>query len=260
METSVKQRTVTMGRILMGALPAAALLALTGCQGAGIGKPPANVPKSDAQQLQEHMVGSFSSATQSAADPENYYDIRLHMAAIWNARTDGPWLYVEQAAAQNLERPYRQRVYRLSALPDTSIESQVFELPGDPIRLAGAWRDPALLDAIKPEQLVLRAGCGVILRRQPDGSFAGKTAGTGCESALRAARYATSEVTVAPHELRSWDRGFNERNEQVWGATEGPYIFRRVSAAEATRPPASPAASQPALAPAGNTGTQGNDE
>jgi hypothetical protein len=55
------------------------------------------------------MTGSFSSAEQAAADT-NYFDIRLEIVPIWTTRADGHWLYVEQAAAGYLERPYRQRV------------------------------------------------------------------------------------------------------------------------------------------------------
>ena len=29
--------------------------------------------------------------------------------------------------------------------------------------------------------------------------------------------------------LASWDRGFDEAGVQVWGATEGPYVFDRLS-------------------------------
>ena len=63
--------------------------------------------------LVEWMTGSFSSQAQAQAD-ERYYDIRLEMVPIWTDRDDGRWLYVEQAAASALERPYRQRIYRVA--------------------------------------------------------------------------------------------------------------------------------------------------
>jgi len=58
--------------------------------------------------------------------------------------------------------------------------------------------------------------------------FEGSTVGEGCGSSLRGAAYATSEVELWPTYLRTWDRGFDARGEQVWGATEGPYVFERV--------------------------------
>jgi len=196
--------------VVLVALPA--IMTLTGCQ-------------SDLHTLRDWMAGSFSSADQHLSDPDNYYDIRLHMAPIWKHRNDGSWLYVEQAAAQNSGRPYRQRVYHLRVNPDKTLESVIYELPGDPLRFAGAWKEPARLDALSPNDLVLRDGCSITLRKDRNGTFIGSTSGKGCKSNLRGASYATSEVVIWPDRLTSWDRGFDVEERQVWGATEGAYIF-----------------------------------
>jgi hypothetical protein len=192
------------------------------------------------------MTGSFSSADQHAADPENYYDIRLHMVPIWRDRTDGPWLYVEQASAAKLDQPYRQRVYHLAAKSDGTLESAVWELPGDPLRFAGAWRTPERFNDLSPADLTMKAGCSMILRRRADGAFVGGTVGKGCESTLRGAAYATSEATITAEGLITWDRGYDADARQVWGATKGGYVFKRVedgkalpSTNDAQRPPPS---------------------
>ena len=91
-----------------------------GCQAAPVSK-----PKSPTGMLAEWMSGSFSSAAQAADDPENYFDIRLEMVPIWSERSDGPWLYVEQAAASALDRPYRQRVYHLVETEDGGTQRRV---------------------------------------------------------------------------------------------------------------------------------------
>ncbi|MDX2197362.1 MAG: chromophore lyase CpcT/CpeT [Phycisphaerae bacterium] len=184
----------------------------------------------DLALLKSWMIGSFSSAEQSAADPENFFDIRLEIVPIWRDRDGGAWMYVEQAAAQSLDKPYRQRIYQVTAAGDGVFESAVYELPGDPLAYAGAWKTPEKLDAIKPEDLQQRAGCTVHLRKQDGATFAGRTIGTGCTSALRGAKYATSEVSITAEGMRTWDRGYNEANEQVWGAKTGPYVFKKVAA------------------------------
>ena len=171
------------------------------------------------------MTGSFSSALQAEAD-ERYRDIRLEMVPIWRDRDDGTWLYVGQAAAAALDRPYRQRVYRVTEPEEGRFTSEVFVLP-DPAALAGAFRDPARLDALGPGDLSLREGCTVALRREEDGTFAGSTVGEACPSSLRGATYATSIVTVGPEGIESWDRGFDADGNQVWGAEAGPYSFQR---------------------------------
>ena len=172
------------------------------------------------------MTGSFSSQAQSLAD-SSYFDIRLQMVPIWTQRDDGAWLYVEQAAAAALDRPYRQRVYRVTAEEDGSFRSEVFSIP-EPLRFAGAWREEAPLADITPDSLEVREGCAVILHPTETG-FRGSTVDAECQSSLRGASYATSEVVVRPDRIESWDRGFDAEGEQVWGAVEGPYIFLRTS-------------------------------
>jgi hypothetical protein len=82
---------------------------------------------SELLQLKDWMCGSFSSQEKAAADT-NFLDIRLEMVEIWKKESDTIWLYVEQAAAWSIDKPYRQRVYRLSRLDEYSFESAVFSI------------------------------------------------------------------------------------------------------------------------------------
>lgn len=209
---------------------AAALLG--GCQTPG----PRIANQSPTEAVASLLTGAFSSAEQAQTD-KDFREIELHVARIWPARTDGPWLYIEQAVASEPQKPYRQRIYQLvlSENPDAvagTVESRVYELPGDPLAFAGAWADPARFTELTVEQLVPRDGCTVYLVSNTDGSWSGGTDGTGCSSALRGATYATSEVTVTPTEMRSWDRGWDKTGKQVWGAEKGAYIFKRAGAAK----------------------------
>lgn len=175
------------------------------------------------------MTGSFSSAAQAEADPE-FRVILLHMTPIWPGRRDGRWLYVEQAAAEAADKPYRQRIYRLAAEWDSgTLRSDVFELPGDPLAFAGAWKTPRDFDRLAPEDLSPRSGCSIVLRAQADDSFKGATLANECASSLRGASYATSEAEITPTGLRTWDRGYDASGQQVWGAVKGPYEFLRTT-------------------------------
>lgn len=202
----------------------ALVLAASVIPGGGGAAAPAAGP-GERDTLTAWMTGSFSSAAQAAADT-NYFDIRLRMARIWTDRADGPWLYVEQATASAQDRPYRQRVYHLVAAADGSFHSEVHALPG-PRRFAGAWREERPLRALTPDSLLAREGCAVVLRRATDDRFAGATVGHGCASDLRGAAYATSEVTIGPDRIESWDRGYAADGTQAWGATAGGYVFIR---------------------------------
>lgn len=210
------------------------LVALSGCGGeegsAGAGAPdgrPENATVATLEDLAGLMTGSFSSQAQSLRD-SSFFDIRLEMVRIWPVHPDGIWLYVEQAEAESLGAPYRQRVYHLTDEGDGTFKSTIFALPGNPLSYAGVWRDSEPLEGLTPMELEVREGCAVILVPTQDGGFEGSTRERACGSNLRGATYATTEVLLEDGRLVSWDRGFDDDGNQVWGSTEGGYVFERV--------------------------------
>lgn len=181
--------------------------------------------QTDLQKLKSWMTGSFNSKEQADLDT-NFYNISLHMVQIWSERTDYVWLYVEQAASWALDKPYRQRVYRLSENENGTFESAVFTFH-NPLKFAGDWKNKNPLSQLTPDSLLAREGCALILSFK-DGVFEGSTNGKDCISNLREASYATSEVRIEENIVTSWDRGFNKDDVQVWGADTGPYIFKKL--------------------------------
>lgn len=182
-------------------------------------------PADDVQTVVALMTGSFSSREQAQADPE-YFDIRLHMIPIWTEQSDARWLYVEQAVATAPDKPYRQRVYRVSPGDDGQIISAVFTIE-EPLRFALAWKDPGKLESLERGAVTQKPGCEVRLTRRGEQHFEGATGERTCSSDLRGASWASSEVKVTAEGVDSWDRGYNDAGEQVWGATKGGYRFRR---------------------------------
>ncbi len=181
----------------------------------------------DLDDLASWMAGTFSSAVQAAEDPD-FFAVSLHMAPIWTDRSDGRWLYLEQAVSEEPHRPYRQRVFRLVELVPGLFETQVFTLP-DPGAVIGVWISDDPLAELSPDDLEERDGCAILLRRRGD-SFIGSTLASLCAGTLRGAAYATSEVIVTPDGIVSWDRGFADDGSQVWGAVKGGYVFDRIVA------------------------------
>jgi len=176
-------------------------------------------------RLQTYMTGSFTSGQQAVAD-SNYFDISLHMVPIWEDK-EGHWLYVEQAVTAMPNTPYRQRVYKLEENPDSTITSHIYELKY-PDLFVGAHTNPSTFKDYDKTVLSQKEGCGVTLSyNYVDGYYSGSTAGNNCASTLEGASYATSKVAIYPNRLESWDQGFNNSNEQVWGAENGPYIFNK---------------------------------
>ncbi len=180
----------------------------------------------DMEMLAEYMTGSFSSAAQAKSDT-NFFDIRLEMTHIWKDRPDGYWLYVEQAAASSLDKPYRQRVYQLTQVSDSLMQSTVYTFD-DPLKYAGAWKDESKLSGLKPDMLKERTGCAILLKSYAPGVFVGSTESLSCDSDLRGAAYATSIVLINKDQIYSWDRGFDISGNQVWGAQTGGYVFKKI--------------------------------
>lgn len=176
------------------------------------------------ETLASTMQGSYTSAEQAASD-SSYFNIELEMVRIWAKRKDGAWLYVEQAAADTKEKPYRQRVYRLTEMNDSTFRSDIYTIRNG-AKYFGAYKDHGLLAQLSPDSVDLMEGCTITLHRQ--GSvYLGSTDGRGCPNRRGGATYATSEVTLMSDRMISWDRGYDESGKQVWGATKGGYIFRK---------------------------------
>ncbi|MEM7367476.1 MAG: chromophore lyase CpcT/CpeT [Bacteroidota bacterium] len=200
------------------------LLMFLSCKSDRFGSP-TQIYKQELATLTQLMTGTFSSAEQAQEDSA-FFDISLVMVPIWQHEIKARWLYVEQAVSQAKDRPYRQRVYRLSIGDAGTFESRVYALPKEE-RFIHAWDHPDLFRQLTPDSLMLREGCSVFLKKKED-CFAGSTDANRCSSSLRGASYATSTVEVCAENITSWDQGWNEKGEQVWGATSGGYVFKRL--------------------------------
>lgn len=184
-----------------------------------------HIAQNSVEHLTAWMTGSFSSLEQSENDT-NYFNIELEMVQIWTDRTDGPWIYVEQAVAAYKDKPYRQRVYQLLKKDNDEYASVVYAF-NDPQRFAGDWELDEPLSTINPDSLTVREGCAVILKWNEEGYYEGSTVDKECVSTMRGASYATSEVKISEDKIVSWDRGFNSDDERVWGAEKGGYVFMK---------------------------------
>lgn len=172
--------------------------------------------------LASTMIGSYSSAAQAERDT-NYFNIELEMVRIWPKETDGIWLYVEQAAASKKDQPYRQRIYHLRQVDDTTFVSTVCNL--DSMKnFMGAYRDVSRFGALTPADARELEGCAITLSYR-NGRFVGSTHERDCRNAWGKATYATSEVDIGPEGMVSWDRGYDDTHTQVWGAEKGGYEF-----------------------------------
>lgn len=180
----------------------------------------------DLETLASWMTGSFSSVEQAKQDT-SYYEIVLKTVPIWTNLNAGYWLYVEQAVAATPDRPYRQRVYHILQLKPGLFESEVYNIE-EPEKFTGAYENPEKLTALTPDDVSLKQSCSIILRKIDGATFEGNTVGKHCESTLHGASYAESEVIVTEDALISWDKGFDEQGNPVWGPEKSGYIFQKM--------------------------------
>lgn len=178
--------------------------------------------------LIDYMTGSFSSEAQAASSTDPYHvDVRLKMVRIWDhiSTDNGYWIYVEQAYAEQINSPYRQRIYRVF-IENDQIKDEIYAIP-NPSSYVGAWETPDVFDGISEADLTLKAGCGLEFNWEGD-HFSGATTGTNCTASIPGVSYLTSETTLFPTYLTSWDLGYNSAGTIVMGPYS-PYIFDKIA-------------------------------
>ncbi len=182
--------------------------------------------KNEAQlnELVSIMQGGYTSEKQSVADT-SYYNISLRMTPIWKDK--GHYLYVEQALAKRLDKPYRVRIYKISQRANNEFISEIHTIKNEKDWI-GKWKTPEAFNALSEKDIELKPGCEVVLHRIEKNKFTGATGLKTCASELRGASYATSKVTVLKDQILSWDQGFDKNDKQVWGATKAGYIFEKI--------------------------------
>lgn len=173
-------------------------------------------------EFYNQLQGEYSSEAQSKEDT-SYFNIYLAMYPIWTDRTDGKWLYVEQAMAAKREKPYRQRIYQIKKGENNEVISVIYTFE-NPLEYANAHQNKELLQKLTFDKISSKVGCEVYMNATKNG-FEGGTKGLGCASNLRGASYTTTQIKMENNTLISWDRGFFIDGKQAWGAEKGGYIF-----------------------------------
>ena len=138
--------------------------------------------------LFQTMQGFYTSEKQSLED-KDFYHISLRMTPIWKKK--GYYLFVEQAMASKPESPYRVRVYRLVEGENNTFISEIYTLKNEKDWI-GKWATPKFYDNLKLEDLELKKGCEVVLKKTSQNEYQGQTGKQTCASELRGAKYASS--------------------------------------------------------------------
>lgn len=182
-------------------------------------------------ELTRLSVGSFTTAAQSARD-ERYGVAEAEIVRIWPERADGVWLYQEQAFLGDApasadramkDRPYFARVVHTVEVAPGVVERFVHKLK-DPAAAQGAWKRPAPLAGLDPDDLE-SSECRIVATRVAEGFW--RSESDRCPNAYKGAAYALSLGVITDGAYANWDRGFDASDAVVWGPVSGGYVFVR---------------------------------
>ncbi len=189
--------------------------------------PQATPLKPGMEPLLSWLSGDFSSKEQAGYD-SRFTSAELRLREIWPGYQGYRWVYAEQYMTLRSIRPFRQRIYRFSPAPDGRILMAELTMPRA-IDFAGAWRQPALLDSLTPQQLSLRHGCEIWLSRTASGEYAGHTRVGHCATDFGGASTLVQHIWIGPNSIRLLDRAYDNQGGSRWGSPGEGYVYLRKS-------------------------------
>lgn len=168
----------------------------------------------DLSRLVDLLEGDFSNETQHSLYPNKVPLIRSHYRRIWNNRSNGLWVYVEDTRSKdgenwNLDRQLVMRYF----IEDSSIKSEKYIFPEEN-DFVGAWEAPERLSDVTPEELRLRKDCPLEFRPLNKRSYLGVMAN--CSDPSTTADFTTTEMEVDKEGINILRRGFDEHGELIW--------------------------------------------
>lgn len=178
------------------------------------------------QTVVERLTGVMDTSAQQAKNPQAP-NVRMTTCSVRVTDSEATFLYQEQALAQSLDRPYRQRFLRVapSAAEDT-VESKSYK-PSNPQNWSGLCNKP-LEERIVSLNELNDAECSVFLVPVAN-LYVGHTQAGGCATNVRGAVRITNSVFLHATGMDTWDRGYDADGKQVWGAGGQAYQYRRAN-------------------------------
>ncbi|CAA7396377.1 unnamed protein product [Spirodela intermedia] len=187
-----------------------------------------------ARIVAESLSGEKYSRDQATRDPENYFNLRMLTCPVTEMVDGSRVLYNEQAFWRTPQKPFRQRFYMVKPCPK-EMKCDV-ELNTYAIRDAEEYKnfcdrskdqrpqeEEVIADIAEHLTTVYLSQC----ERGKRCLYEGSAPPGGFPNSWNGASYCTSELSVhRSGEIHTWDRGFDEEGNQIWGVKEGPYEFK----------------------------------
>lgn len=186
------------------------------------------------EEVAAYLTGEMDTTEQAAAIADapsvrmTTCPIKVQPTESTSQASSAIFLYQEQGLIDQLDQPYRQRFLKIASDDNNQqVISSSFK-PIKPQQYINFCDQPESKRLIKTEELG-ESNCSVFLQKQELG-YLGNTPKEGCTTNFRGAVRVTNTIILNQTGMDTLDRGFNQEGEQVWGAENRPYKFRRSSA------------------------------
>ncbi|KAL8042864.1 hypothetical protein ABFX02_09G079900 [Erythranthe guttata] len=182
----------------------------------------------------DSLAGEKFSKEQASRDPDNYFNLRWLSCPAAEMADGSRVLYFEQAFWRTPHKPFRQRFFMVK--PCSKEMKCDVELSTHAIRDSEEYKnfcDRSKDQRPQPEEVIGDIAehlTTIYLKRCDRGKrclYEGSTPADGFSNAWNGASYCTSDLTVLKNsEIHTWDRGYDDNGNQVWGVKDGPYEFK----------------------------------
>lgn len=180
----------------------------------------------DVRRIAQWMSGSFDTFAQVDRDEEQnttYRHIRatLHVMPVQIAGLDNAAaLYVENAAAEARQKPYRQRIYVVKKGANDKVIIEIHKIKNQD-QVVNAYKNPSLLKNLTLANLTKEQGCDMTFERVNSKLYKGVGGNKTCKSTLRGATHTVSLTELTPTTLTNLDQGFDDAGAHKWGPPPG---------------------------------------
>ncbi len=186
----------------------------------------ANPSQEKIQAVVNHLVGIMDTSAQAAQNPKKSSVRMITCQVKITDPTDSVYLYQEQALSNNLGQPYRQRFLEIKISADGQmVESKSYK-PSDPQTSVGLCSKSSAEKTLSLSAIGEYV-CSVLLTPIEEG-YQGETPPGGCRANVRGAVKINNTIILHSTGMDTWDRGYDEAGNQVWGAENEGYQYRWV--------------------------------
>ncbi|PKA47600.1 hypothetical protein AXF42_Ash014796 [Apostasia shenzhenica] len=177
------------------------------------------------------------SREQAYRDPDNYFNLRLIVFIAFEMVDGSRVLYFEQAFSRTPQKPFLDKFYIVKPCPkemkcDVELSSYAIRDTEEYRNFCDRPRDQRPQDEEVVGDIAEHLTTIHLCRceRGKRCLYEGSTMPGGFPNSWNGASYCTSELMIHKNgEVHTWDRGYDDDGNQVWGPKEGPYEFKPAS-------------------------------